>query len=78
MSDTVRDDDLLGRLRLADPVDIGELERVVAPLRERIKARAIAQGSLPTEPIPAGDRAAVEAGAGSVAGVAGSRSASPR
>jgi hypothetical protein len=63
MSDTVRDDDLLGRLRLADPVDIGELERVVAPLRDRIKTRAIAQGSLPTEPIPVGDRVAVEAGA---------------
>ncbi len=63
MSDTVRDDDLLGRLRLADPVDLGELERVVAPLRERVKARAIAQGSTPSEPIPAGDRVAVEAGA---------------
>jgi hypothetical protein len=63
MSDTVRDDDLLGRLRLADPVDIGELERVVAPLRDRIKTRAIAQGSTPTEPIPVGDRVAVEAGA---------------
>jgi hypothetical protein len=63
MSDTVRDDDLLGWLRLADPVDLAELEPAVAPLRERIKGRAIAQGSLPTEPIPAGDRAAVEAGA---------------
>jgi hypothetical protein len=62
MSDTVRDDDLLGRLRLEDPVDLGELERVVAPLRDRIKARAIAQGSMPSEPIPAGDRVAVEAG----------------
>jgi hypothetical protein len=62
MSDTVRDDDLLGRLRLADPVDLGELERAVSPLRDRIKARAIAQGSTPTEPIPAGDRAALEAG----------------
>jgi hypothetical protein len=64
MSDTVRDDDLLGRLRLADPVDLIELERAVAPLRERIKERAIAQGSTPSEPIPAGDRAALEAGAG--------------
>jgi hypothetical protein len=63
MSDIVRDDDLLGRLRLADPVDLGELERVVAPLRDRIKARAIAQGTTPSEPIPAGDRVAVEAGA---------------
>jgi hypothetical protein len=63
MSDTVRDDDLLGRLRLADPVDLGELERAVAPLRERIKARAIAQGSAPSEPIPAGDRVALETGA---------------
>jgi hypothetical protein len=63
MSDTVRDDDLLGRLRLADPVDLADLERAVAPLRERIKARAIAQGSAPTEPIPAGDRVALEAGA---------------
>jgi hypothetical protein len=62
MSDTVRDDDLLGRLRLADPVDLGELERAVAPLRERVMARAIAQGSTPSEPIPAGDRAALEAG----------------
>jgi hypothetical protein len=64
MSDTVRDDDLLGRLRLADPVDLAELERAVAPLRERVKARAIAQGSTPSEPIPAGDRAALEAGSG--------------
>ncbi len=62
MSDTVRDDDLLGRLRLADPVDLAELERAVAPLRERLKARAIAQGSTPSEPIPAGDRVALEAG----------------
>ncbi len=62
MSDTVRDGDLLGRLRLADPVDLGELERAVAPLRDRIKARAIAQGSTPSEPIPAGDRVALEAG----------------
>jgi hypothetical protein len=63
MSDTVRDDDLLGRLRLADPVDLAELERAVAPLRERLKARAISQGSTPSEPIPAGDRVALEAGA---------------
>ncbi|HJZ37219.1 MAG TPA: hypothetical protein VJ204_13195 [Solirubrobacterales bacterium] len=62
MSDTVRDDDLLGRMRLADPVDLAELERAVAPLRDRIKARAIAQGNTPTEPIPAGDRAALEGG----------------
>ena len=64
MSDTARNDDLLGRLRLADPVDLGELERAVGPLRDRIEARAIAQGSTPSEPIPAGDRIAVETGAG--------------
>ncbi|HEY0277102.1 MAG TPA: hypothetical protein VGC32_02415 [Solirubrobacterales bacterium] len=64
MNDTVRDDDPLGRLRLADPLDPAELERAVAPLRERVKARAIAQGSAPSEPIPAGDRVAVEAGRG--------------
>jgi hypothetical protein len=63
MTDSVRDDDLLGRLRLADPVDPAELERTAAPLRERIKARAIAAGNSPSEPIPAGDRVAVEAGA---------------
>jgi hypothetical protein len=62
MSDTVRDDDLLGRLRLADPVNLGDLERAVAPLRDRVKARAIAQGSTPSEPIPAGDRVALETG----------------
>jgi hypothetical protein len=62
MSDTVRDDDLLGRLRLADPVDLAEMGQAVAPLRDRIKARAIALGSTPSEPIPAGDRVAVEAG----------------
>jgi hypothetical protein len=62
MSDAVRDDDLLSRLRMADPIDLAQLERAVAPLRDRVKARAIAQGSTPTEPIPAGDRVAVAAG----------------
>jgi hypothetical protein len=62
MSDAVRDDDLLSRLRMADPIDLAQLERAVAPLRDRVKARAIAQGSTPSEPIPAGDRAALEAG----------------
>jgi hypothetical protein len=73
MSDTVRDDDFLDRLRLADPVDLGELERAVAPLRDLIKARAIAQGSSPTEPIPAGDRAAIEAGTAGRGGFRGRR-----
>jgi hypothetical protein len=73
MSETVRDDDLLGRLRLADPVDLPDLERAVAPLRDRIKARAIAAGSSPTEPIPAGDRAAIEAGAAGRGGFRGRR-----
>ncbi|MBN9623557.1 MAG: hypothetical protein J0H06_11500, partial [Actinobacteria bacterium] len=57
------DTDVLTQLRLADPVDMAELERAVAPLRARIKQRAIEQGSVPGEPIPAGDRAALEAGA---------------
>jgi hypothetical protein len=73
MSDTVRDDDLLGRLRLADPVDLAELERAVAPLRERLKARAISQGSTPSEPIPAGDRVAIETGAAGRGGFRGRR-----
>jgi hypothetical protein len=77
MSDAVRDDDLLGRLRQADPVDPAELERVVAPLRERVKARAIALGSTPSEPIPAGDRVAVEAGAGGRGGRGIGRGSSP-
>jgi hypothetical protein len=54
--------DVLTRLRLADPVDLAELERTVAPLRTRVRQRAIEKGNLPSEPIPAGDRAALEAG----------------
>jgi hypothetical protein len=63
MSQAVNATDILTRLRAADPVDLAELERTVAPLRARIKQRAIEQGSLPGEPIPVGDRVAVEAGA---------------
>lgn len=55
--------DVLAMLRAADPVDLTELEPVVAPLRERIKRRAIERGSLPAVPIPAGDRVAIEGGA---------------
>lgn len=57
------DTDILSRLRLADPVEPTELERTVAPLRARVKQRAIEKGSLPSEPIPVGDRVALERGA---------------
>ena len=63
MNQAVNATDILARLRAADPVDLAELERTVAPLRERIKQRAIERGSLPSEPIPAGDRIAVETAA---------------
>jgi len=56
------DTDILARLRLADPVDLEELERTVAPLRARVKRHAIEKGEVPSEPIPAGDRVALEAG----------------
>jgi hypothetical protein len=66
--------DILTRLRLADPVDLGELERAVAPLRARVRQRAIERGGLPSEPIPAGDRIALEAGdSGKGRGLAGRR-----
>ncbi len=68
MSQDVNPIDILTRLRAADPVDLAELERTVAPLRARIKRRAIERGSLPGEPIPAGDRVAVEAGASRAGG----------
>lgn len=55
------DTDILTRLRLADPVDLVQLERIVAPLRARVKQRAIEKGSVPSEPIPVGDRVALEA-----------------
>ncbi len=58
------DTDIIARLRAADPVDRAELERAVEPLRERLKQRAIERGSVPSEPIPAGDRVALEAGIG--------------
>jgi hypothetical protein len=63
MSKATDPTDILARLRAADPVDPAELERAAEPLRARIKRRAIEAGSLPSEPIPVGDRAAVETGA---------------
>lgn len=63
MTHTVKDDDPMVRLRLADPVDPEELERAIAPLRSGVMRGAIERGSLPTQPIPAGDGVAVLFGA---------------
>ena len=63
MTHTVKDDDPMGRLRLADPVDPEELERTVGSLRSRVMRSAIERGGSPTQPIPDGDRVAVALGA---------------
>jgi hypothetical protein len=55
MTHATEDTDIIARLRMADPVDLAELERTVAPLRARVKQRAIKKGSLMSEPIPVSD-----------------------
>lgn len=52
MTRSVQDDDPMVSLRLADPVDPEELERMIAPLRSRVMRSAIERGGSPLEPPP--------------------------
>jgi hypothetical protein len=64
--------DALAHMRTANPVDDEELREAISKADlERAMSRAIATGDSPTQPIPAGDRAAVERGAGGSNSLAG-------
>jgi hypothetical protein len=60
-----RSDDAMTRMRAADPFPVEEVRGTVdAADMEREMRRAIAAGDSPARPIPAGDRVAIERGAG--------------
>jgi len=60
-----RSADALVRMRAADPFPVEEVGKTVAPEDlERAMRRAIPAGDSPARPIPAGDRVAMERGAG--------------
>jgi hypothetical protein len=60
-----RSADAMARMRAADPFPLEEVRKTVAPEDlERAMRRAIVDGDSPARPIPAGDRVAMERGAG--------------
>jgi hypothetical protein len=64
--------DALARMRAANPVSAGELHKTIGEAElVRAMRRAIAAGESPVRPIPAGDRVAMERGAGGGPGLAG-------
>jgi hypothetical protein len=64
--------DALARMRAANPVSAGEIRETTHEVElARAMRRAIAVGDSPAQPIPAGDRVAVERGAGRDHGLAG-------
>ncbi len=64
--------DALARMRAANPVSAEELSKAIGEADlERAIRRAIAAGDSPAQPIPAGDRVAVERGAGGDHGLSG-------
>jgi len=67
-----RSDDAMARMRGADPFPVEEVRKTVdAAGLERAMRRAIAAGDSPSRPIPAGDRVAMERGAGGGSGKVG-------
>lgn len=80
MSRTSRTDDL-ARMRSANPASAEDLREATSESDlTRSMRRAIAAGESPVRPIPAGDRVAIERGAGGTRGRPGSSrgGASPR
>jgi hypothetical protein len=64
--------DALARMRAANPVSAEELRKTIGEAElARAMRRAIAAGESPVRPIPAGDRVAMERGAGGGPGLAG-------
>lgn len=64
--------DALARMRAANPVSAEELRKTISEAElARAMRRAIAAGESPVRPIPAGDRVAMERGAGGGPGLAG-------
>lgn len=64
--------DALAQMRAANPVSAEELRDAISKADlERAMSRVIATADSPTQPIPAGDRVAVERGAGGSNGLAG-------
>jgi hypothetical protein len=67
-----RADDALATMRAANPFSAAELRAAIDEAElTRAMRRAIAAGDLPVRPIPAGDRIAMERGAGGGPGLAG-------
>ncbi|HET7054320.1 MAG TPA: hypothetical protein VFI09_10445 [Solirubrobacterales bacterium] len=67
-----RADDALATMRAANPFPVEELRAAIDEAElTRAMRRAIAAGDLPVRPIPAGDRIAMERGAGGGPGLAG-------
>jgi hypothetical protein len=67
-----RDDDAMARMRAANPCSAEELRGATSEAElERAMRRAIAAGEAPTRLVPAGDRVAMERGAGGGPGRAG-------
>lgn len=64
--------DALARMRAANPASAGELRKTIGEVElARAMQRAIAAGDSPAQPVPAGDRVAVERGAGGEYGLVG-------
>ncbi len=64
--------DALAHMRAANPASAGELSKTIGEVElARAMRRAIAVGDSPARPIPAGDRVAVERGAGGRHGLVG-------
>lgn len=67
-----RRNDALARMRAVNPVSARELRKTIGDADlARAMRRAIAAGDAPTRPIPAGDRVAIERGAGGGPGQVG-------